>query len=102
MSFVSVLDELPTTRQARTSDKLETAPVATSDGSASVVPVLDQLPTVQQVSATGEPVIAPAATPLGRMLVASESVTVDGTCGVGNGGTICGNWPQGSCCSMYG
>ncbi|KAF3941488.1 hypothetical protein ABW19_dt0210445 [Dactylella cylindrospora] len=31
--------------------------------------------------------------------------TTDGTCGAQNGGTICGNWPQGlpkGCCSMYG
>ncbi|KAI9767357.1 MAG: hypothetical protein M1840_005767 [Geoglossum simile] len=24
------------------------------------------------------------------------------TCGAANGGTTCGDWPQGSCCSMYG
>ncbi|KAL8825407.1 MAG: hypothetical protein Q9191_004439 [Dirinaria sp. TL-2023a] len=28
--------------------------------------------------------------------------TTDGTCGVNNGNTVCGNWPQGSCCSQYG
>ncbi|KAL8937199.1 MAG: hypothetical protein Q9216_004542 [Gyalolechia sp. 2 TL-2023] len=28
--------------------------------------------------------------------------TTDGTCGAANGGTVCGNWPQGSCCSAYG
>ncbi|KAI4114241.1 MAG: hypothetical protein LQ345_004955 [Seirophora villosa] len=29
-------------------------------------------------------------------------VTTDGTCGTANGGTVCGNWEQGSCCSAYG
>ena len=28
--------------------------------------------------------------------------TTDGTCGAANGNTVCGNWPQGSCCSAYG
>ena len=28
--------------------------------------------------------------------------TKDGSCGAANGGTVCGNWPQGGCCSMYG
>ena len=25
-----------------------------------------------------------------------------GTCGAANGNTVCGNWPNGNCCSMYG
>ncbi|KAK4495059.1 hypothetical protein PRZ48_013386 [Zasmidium cellare] len=29
-------------------------------------------------------------------------VTTDGTCGADNDGTICGDWPRGGCCSMYG
>ena len=29
-------------------------------------------------------------------------VTTDGTCGASNGGTICGNWEKGSCCSLFG
>ena len=29
-------------------------------------------------------------------------VTVDGTCGASNGGTVCGNWDRGSCCSLFG
>ncbi|KAH8896611.1 DUF1929-domain-containing protein [Thozetella sp. PMI_491] len=37
---------------------------------------------------------------LGDLL--SSLVTTDGTCGAANGGTICGNWAQGSCCSSYG
>ena len=28
--------------------------------------------------------------------------TKDGSCGAANGGTVCGSWPQGGCCSMYG
>lgn len=40
---------------------------------------------------------APAPAP-----AAGGPVTTDGTCGAGNGGTICGDWPQGGCCSLYG
>jgi hypothetical protein len=28
--------------------------------------------------------------------------TVDGSCGASRGNTVCGDWPLGSCCSMYG
>jgi hypothetical protein len=28
--------------------------------------------------------------------------TTDGTCGTKNGGTVCGNWPSGNCCSGSG
>lgn len=33
---------------------------------------------------------------------ATGPATTDGTCGANNGNTVCGNWPQGSCCSAYG
>jgi hypothetical protein len=32
----------------------------------------------------------------------SVTATTDGTCGAANGGTVCGTWNLGSCCSMYG
>ena len=28
--------------------------------------------------------------------------TTDGSCGAANGNTVCGNWPEGACCSQYG
>lgn len=47
---------------------------------------------------SGEPVLGkPSAT--GSPTGAS---TTDGTCGAKFGNTVCGNWAQGSCCSMYG
>ena len=48
-------------------------------------------------SATGEPVLG-SPTPGGT----NGGVTTDGTCGANNKNTVCGNWPQGSCCSLYG
>lgn len=42
----------------------------------------------------GKPTSA-AAQPTGK-------VTTDGSCGAKFGNTVCGNWAQGSCCSMYG
>ncbi|KAF2000686.1 carbohydrate-binding module family 18 [Amniculicola lignicola CBS 123094] len=50
-------------------------------------------------STSGEPVLGkPSATaaPTGG------KATTDGSCGATFGSTVCGNWPQGSCCSMYG
>ncbi|TLS31512.1 hypothetical protein PpBr36_02727 [Pyricularia pennisetigena] len=34
--------------------------------------------------------------------VAAPGVSVDGTCGRQNGGTVCGDWADGNCCSQYG
>ena len=41
---------------------------------------------------------------LGKPTVAPSTgvETTDGTCGAINDNTVCGNWPQGSCCSLYG
>ncbi|TLD31497.1 hypothetical protein PspLS_03027 [Pyricularia sp. CBS 133598] len=36
------------------------------------------------------------------MTVTAAGVTVDGTCGRQNGGTVCGDFVDGSCCSQYG
>ncbi|KAI5801742.1 putative galactose oxidase [Peziza echinospora] len=33
---------------------------------------------------------------------ATGGQTTDGSCGAANGGTICGTWPTGGCCSQYG
>jgi hypothetical protein len=33
---------------------------------------------------------------------ASGADTTDGMCGSQNNGTVCGDWPEGSCCSEYG
>ncbi|KAF2034342.1 DUF1929-domain-containing protein [Setomelanomma holmii] len=51
------------------------------------------------VTSSGEPVLgkpsSAASTPTGVP-------TVDGSCGATFGNTVCGDWAQGSCCSMYG
>ena len=48
-------------------------------------------------SATQEPVLGkPSTAP------STGPITADGTCGAGNGNTVCGNWPKGACCSLYG
>lgn len=53
--------------------------------------------TAVAASGTGEPVLGkPSTAP------ATGPDTTDGTCGAGNGNTVCGNWPQGACCSLYG
>ncbi|CAG8975951.1 hypothetical protein HYALB_00007082 [Hymenoscyphus albidus] len=51
---------------------------------------------------TGEPVIAPATSTAPPHVVATAAATTDGSCGSTNGGTVCGNWANGNCCSMYG
>lgn len=51
----------------------------------------------------------PAASAIQEPTLGSPSIalvtgpdTTDGNCGAGNGKTVCGNWPQGACCSLYG
>ncbi|ATZ50700.1 Bcgo1 [Botrytis cinerea B05.10] len=53
-------------------------------------------------STTQEPVIAPVTSTLTPAAASSAPVTTDGSCGTANGGTVCGNWVNGNCCSMYG
>ena len=48
-------------------------------------------------SSTQEPVLG-----LPSAVAANGGDTTNGTCGVGNGNTVCGDWPNGACCSLYG
>ncbi|KAK5164245.1 uncharacterized protein LTR77_009939 [Saxophila tyrrhenica] len=58
-------------------------------------------PTATSPDATlSEPVIGPGATT--SAAAQSGPAATDGTCGAGNGGTVCCDWIYGSCCSMYG
>ncbi|KAG9231250.1 carbohydrate-binding module family 18 protein [Amylocarpus encephaloides] len=52
-------------------------------------------------STMGEPVIAPASSSMPAGSTSAAAVTTNGSCGVGKGNTVCGSWPQGSCCSAY-
>ncbi len=53
--------------------------------------------TAAAASGTQEPVLgSPSSAPT------NGGDTTDGTCGAGNGNTVCGNWPNGACCSLYG
>ncbi|KAF2104892.1 glyoxal oxidase [Rhizodiscina lignyota] len=45
---------------------------------------------------TGEPTIGAAG------VAASQPTTTDGTCGSQFGESVCGDWPNGACCSEYG
>ncbi|KAL2065357.1 hypothetical protein VTL71DRAFT_3027 [Oculimacula yallundae] len=51
---------------------------------------------------SGEPVIGPVKTSMAPEATATARVTTDGTCGSTKGNTVCGNWQNGNCCSMYG
>ena len=53
-------------------------------------------------STSQEPVLTPAVISENIFLAEADRVTTDGTCGASNGGTTCGAWAQGSCCSLYG
>jgi hypothetical protein len=48
---------------------------------------------------SAEPVIGPVT---GTTAPNPGATTTDGTCGASNGNTVCGSWPNGNCCSMYG
>lgn len=51
---------------------------------------------------TGEPVISKVTSTAPAGSTSTAKVTTDGTCGSSNNGTVCGNWANGNCCSMYG
>ncbi|KAK4555299.1 hypothetical protein LTR86_007596 [Recurvomyces mirabilis] len=51
-------------------------------------------------SGNSEPVIVPATNPAGA--IPTGPATTDGSCGSLRGDTVCGEWPLGACCSMYG
>lgn len=54
-------------------------------------------------SSAGEPVLGQDTTAIASATPApTGAVTTDGTCGATHGGTVCGDWPMGSCCSSYG
>jgi hypothetical protein len=48
---------------------------------------------------TGEPVLGK---PTNINPQPTGGATTDGNCGAKFGNTVCGDWPQGACCSMYG
>ncbi|KAF1838726.1 DUF1929-domain-containing protein [Decorospora gaudefroyi] len=51
---------------------------------------------------SGEPVLGKPTTVATTEPSATDVLTTDGSCGANFGNTVCGDWPQGSCCSMYG
>jgi hypothetical protein len=51
---------------------------------------------------SGEPVLGKPSTVDTAPAQPTGKQTTDGSCGATFGDTICGNWAQGSCCSMYG
>lgn len=68
--------------------------LTTSDGGSAATTVNTATQTL-----TGEPIIS-AKTTAGSQ--ATGVPTTDGTCGASYDNTVCGDWPNGSCCSMYG
>ena len=54
-------------------------------------------------AASSEPVIGPPpASTASNVPQPTGPATTDGTCGITNGGTMCGDWYKGPCCSQYG
>ncbi|THX77199.1 galactose oxidase [Aureobasidium pullulans] len=79
-------------------DAAPTSAVPTSAAASSVAP--SNVDSADPSSTTGEPVISAATSSAGS--APTGVVTTDGTCGATYENTICGDWKQGSCCSMYG
>ncbi|THZ15339.1 galactose oxidase [Aureobasidium pullulans] len=79
-------------------DAAPTSAVPTSAAASSVA--LSNIDSAAPSSTTGEPVISAATSSAGS--APTGVVTTDGTCGATYENTICGDWKQGSCCSMYG
>lgn len=51
---------------------------------------------------SGEPVLGLPSSVVNAPVEPSAIITTDGSCGATFGNTVCGDWAQGSCCSMYG
>ncbi|KAF2502931.1 putative galactose oxidase [Lophium mytilinum] len=58
--------------------------------------------TPPSVTTSGEPVLGKPSSTISANPSATGKPTTDGSCGVNFGGTVCGDWNQGACCSMYG
>ncbi|TVY23897.1 Aldehyde oxidase, partial [Lachnellula hyalina] len=69
-----------------------------TDGPSTTPVIADPPPT----STPAEPVIGPVSTTTAPGATATGVVTTDGSCGTSNNNTVCGNWQNGNCCSMYG
>ncbi|KAK7513250.1 glyoxal oxidase [Phyllosticta citriasiana] len=69
-------------------------------GSASTKSPVSKPVSSTQSSSTQEPLLGTSRSSAAP--TATGKVTTDGSCGATYGGTICGNWAAGGCCSMYG
>jgi len=78
--------------------KDQAAVASTSPGPASVAPAVSRPPST---TTSGEPVLGKP-TSAAPKPTDTAVVTTDGSCGAKFGNTVCGNWAQGACCSMYG
>lgn len=63
------------------------------NGCSDVAPTQSEPPLA---SISSEPVLSPVGGGSGG------PTTTDGTCGATNQNTVCGDWPNGNCCSVYG
>ncbi|KAF2856855.1 carbohydrate-binding module family 18 [Plenodomus tracheiphilus IPT5] len=75
-----------------------------TDGAPAANPANTPAPAVSRPPSTttsGEPVLGKPTTPAAPPKP-TNAVTTDGSCGAKFGNTVCGDWAQGSCCSMYG
>ncbi|KAF2643288.1 DUF1929-domain-containing protein [Massarina eburnea CBS 473.64] len=71
----------------------------------------DTTATTSTAAAAADPTRPPSTTTSGEPVLGKPTTgasnptgapTVDGSCGATFGNTVCGDWAQGSCCSMYG
>ncbi|KAF2817491.1 galactose oxidase [Mytilinidion resinicola] len=58
--------------------------------------------TPPSVTTSGEPVLGKPSSTISANPSATGKPTNDGSCGINFGGTVCGDWHDGACCSMYG
>lgn len=61
----------------------------------------DQAP-VASTATSQEPKIIPVTSTAAAGATSAAAVTADGTCGLMNNNTVCGDWKNGNCCSLYG
>ncbi|KAF2674875.1 galactose oxidase [Microthyrium microscopicum] len=81
----------------------QSGPCQSSNSADAVIQSSQQSTFVLSVTSSQAASIVPEQTATANQSPAvTQPATTDGTCGSANGGTVCGNWSPGSCCSSHG
>lgn len=85
------------------SDSQSSTIVSTASSTNTIARTVSEALASSSAAASSEPILGPPpASTASDTPQPTGPVTTDGSCGAAHGGTICGDWYRGSCCSQYG